>query len=61
MTDRKGVDESVDRDNRGHSIANTQVDRTEVAGQDDDGIPAWVIAASKMMSREVTPPKHLFF
>ena len=59
--DRKGVDESVDRDNRGHGIANTQVDRTEVAGQDDDGIPVWVITESKAISREVTPPEHLFF
>ena len=51
----------VDRDNRGHDIATNQVDRTEVAEQVDDGIPAWVIAASKTMSREVTPPEHLFF
>ena len=51
----------MDRDNWGHDIANTQVDRTEVAGQDDDGIPAWVIAESTAISREVTPPEHLFF
>jgi len=59
--DWKGVDAPLDRDTRGRDIANTQVDRTEVAGQEDDEIPAWVIAASKTMSREVTPPEHLFF
>jgi hypothetical protein len=61
MRDRKGVDEPVDSDNRGHDIATTPADRTEFAGQDDDEIPAWVIAASKAIRREVTPPEHLFF
>ena len=59
--DWKGVDAPLDRDTRGRDIADTQVDRTEVAGQEDDEILAWVIAASKTMSREVTHRYSSFF
>jgi hypothetical protein len=58
---RKGVNEEEDSGNRRHGIVTTPVERTEFTGQDDDGIPAWVMAESKAMSGEVTPPEHLFF
>jgi ribosomal protein S12 methylthiotransferase accessory factor YcaO len=58
---RKGANEQEDNGNQMHGIATTQVDRTEFTGQDDDGIPDWVIAESKAMSREVTPSKKLLF
>ena len=48
--ERKGVDEQVVRGNWEHGIATTPVDRTEFAGQEDDGIPAWVIAESTAIS-----------
>jgi hypothetical protein len=57
--ERKGVNEQKNRGNRRHGIATTPVDRTEFAGQDDDGTPAWVTAESKAISGEVTPPDRL--
>ena len=54
--ERKGANEQEDRGNRRHDIATNPVDRTEFTGQEDDGIPEWVMAESKALSREVPPP-----
>jgi hypothetical protein len=42
--EREEVHEQEDSCHRRHGIATAPVDRTEFTGQDDIGIPAWVMA-----------------
>jgi hypothetical protein len=57
----KGTRLSPDIHNSAHPIATDTVERMEHTVQDDAELPEWVIAESRAMSREVTPPDQFFF
>ena len=44
-----------------HLMATGEVERLACTEQEEEVIPEWIIAESRDMNREVTPPAHLFF